>query len=199
MTSEQSAGYLIPAERIEQGILLIRGQKVILDADLAELYGVPTKALIQAVKRNLARFPPDFIFLLTSEEFGALRSQNVTSNTPTGRGGRRYAPFAFTEHGAVMLASILKSKRAMEVSVFVVRAFVRMRRILTEQRQLALKLAELESKLGTHDENFKVVFDAIRQLMQKPKPAPEAPKRKIGFHVSETMAKYYADGKRGRK
>jgi len=193
MTSERSAEYMIPAERIERGILLIRGQKVILDADLAELYGVPTKVLIQAVKRNLGRFPPDFIFQLTPEEFGALRSQIVTSNTPTGRGGRRYPPFAFTEHGVVMLASILKSKRAMEVSVFVVRAFVRMRRILTEQRQLALRLAELESKLGIHDQNFKVVFDAIRQLMEKPKPRPV---RKIGFQVREPLITPYEKPRR---
>jgi hypothetical protein len=108
-------------------------------------------------------------------------------------------PYAFTEHGAVMLAAVLKSKRAVEVSVFVVKAFIRMRRLLTDQRQFALKLAEIESKLAAHDQSIKVVFDAIRQLMQKPKPEPEPPKRKIGFHVSEPMAKFYADGKRRKR
>jgi hypothetical protein len=185
---------MIPVERIEGAILELRGERVMLDCDLAVVYGVRTKALIQAVKRNLDRFPASFMFQLTLDEFSNLRSQFVTSR---GWGGRRHLPYAFTEHGAVMLASVLKSKRAVEVSVFVVKAFIRMRRMLTEQRQLALKLAELESKLGIHDENFKVVFNAIRQLMQKPKPEPETPKRKIGFHVSEPLARY--DAGAGRK
>ena len=199
--------YLIPIERIEGAILELRGERVMLDADLAALYGVSTKRMNEQVRRNAARFPEDFMFQLTADECAALRSQIATSNaivgSPSreaapraGRGGRRYLPYAFTEHGAVMAATVLNSQRAVEISVFVVRAFVRMRRMLTDQRQFALKLAEIESKLAAHDQSIKVVFDAIRQLMQKPKPYPEPPKQKIGFHVSEPMAKYEADGKR---
>jgi hypothetical protein len=185
-------------ERIEGAILLIRGERVMLDADLAAVYGVTTKALNQAVKRNRDRFPDGFIFQLTVDEYAALRSQFVTSNEMPGRGGRRHLPFAFTEHGAVMLAALLKSKRAVEVSVFVVKAFIHMRRMLTDQRRFTLKLDEIEGKLASHDQNFKVVFDAIRRLMEKPKPEPEPP-RKIGFHVSESVAEYGVIGKRRRK
>jgi len=183
MTSEQSVGYMVPVERIEGAILEIRGERVMLDADLAVIYGVTTKALVQAVKRNLDRFPAGFMFQLTPDEFSNLRSQIVTSSW----GGRRYPPYAFTEHGAVMLAALLKSKRAIEVSVFVVKAFIRMRRMLADQRQFALKLAEIESKLSAHDQSIKVVFDAVRKLMEKPKPEPVA---KIGFHVREPTPKY---------
>jgi len=177
---------MVPVERIEGAILELRGQRVVLARDLAVLYGVSTKALNQAVNRNLDRFPKDFVFQLTNAEWTALRSQFVTLK----RGQHiKYLPYAFTEHGAVMAATLLKTRRAAEVSVFVVRAFIRMRRLLAGQRELALKLAELESKLTVHDQNFKDVFDAIRKLMEKPKPEP-APPRKIGFHVSETVVPY---------
>lgn len=167
---------LIPAERIERAILLIRGQKVMLDSDLAELYGVPTKAFNQAVKRNAKRFPEDFMFQLIPEEAEALRSQFVTSNK--GRGGRRYAPYAFTEQGVAMLSSVLNSDRAIEVHIAIMRAFVRLREILATHKDLAEKLVELERKLGEHDKKFQIVFDAIRQLMAPP---PRPKKRRIGF------------------
>jgi hypothetical protein len=175
----------------------MRGQRVMLDSDLAAVYGIPTKALVRAVKRNPDRFPAGFMFQLTREEFGLLRRQFGTSK---GRGGRRHLPYAFTEHGAVMLAAILNSKRAVEVSVFVVKAFIKMRRVLADQRQFALKLAEIESKLAVHDQNFRVVFDAIRRLMQRPELPPEKPHRPIGFQVSDGKAKYVAGGqKRSRR
>jgi hypothetical protein len=198
MTSENGPGYMVPIERIEGAILEIRGERVMLDADLASVYGVTTKALNQAVKRNRDRFPEGFIFQLTPDEYVALRSQFVTSNERPGRGGRRHLPFAFTEHGAVMLAALLKSRRAVDVSVFVVRAFIRMRRMLADQRRFGLKLDEIENKLAAHDQNFKVVFGAIRKLMEKPKPAP-APPRKIGFHVSEMVVPYGVGGKRKKR
>jgi hypothetical protein len=181
---------MVPIERIEGAILEIRGERVMLDADLASVYGVETKMLVRAVRRNIARFPADFMFQLTAEELGNLRCQFGTSSQ---WGGRRYPPYAFTEHGAVMVASVLKSRRAVEVSVVVVRAFVRMRRMLADNRQLAVKLAQLESK---YDAQFKVVFDAIRKLMEKPKPEPKPP-RKIGFHVSDTVVEY--GSRRGRR
>ena len=200
---------MIPIERIESAILEIRGGKVLLDRDLAELYGVTTKRLKEQVRRNRDRFPDDFMFQLTWDEVERLSARSETSTDSLGsrsqiatlkRGANvKYLPLAFTEHGAVMLATILKTKRASEVSVFVVRAFIRMHRMLADQRQLAFKLSELESKLASHDTQFKIVFDAIRQLIQKPKPEPEPPKRKIGFHVSEPMAKYHPNGRRGRR
>jgi hypothetical protein len=162
---------LIPVERIEQTIFVIRGEKVILDADLATLYDVETRSLLQAVKRNGERFPADFMFQLTRKESDYLRSQIVISK---GRGGRRYLPYAFTEHGAIMAASLLNSKTAVEASVQVVRAFVRLRQILASSADLSRKLSELERK---YDAKFKVVFDAIRQLMTP----PSAPRKQIGF------------------
>ena len=161
----------IPLERVEEIILLIRGERVILDTDLAALYGVETRALIQAVKRNRERFPVDFTFQLTREEAGSLRSQFVISK---GRGGRRYAPYAFTEHGAIMAANVLNSERAVQASVQVVRAFVKLRQMLASNAELARKLDELEKK---YDRQFKIVFEAIRQLMT---PAPHKAKP-IGF------------------
>lgn len=168
----------------------IRGQRVIVDADLAALYGVETKRFNEAVKRNLARFPVDFMFTLTPEEFEALRSQFATSNTPDTptRGGRRYAPRVFTEHGALMAATILNSPRAIEVALYVVRAFVRLRELAMTHGDLAKRLDELERKTEalsiSHDEfsrttrhQLKQVFDALRQLMAPPEP----PKRPIGF------------------
>ena len=152
-------------------ILEIRNHNVILDTDLALLYGVETRALIQAVKRNEQRFPLDFMFQLTRKEFDSLRSQIVISNS---RGGRRHLPYAFTEHGAIMAASVLNSERAVEASVQVVRAFVKLRQMLASNVELARKLDELEKK---YDRQFKIVFDAIRQLMSPP-PIPVKP---IGF------------------
>jgi ORF6N domain len=166
---------LIPAERIENSILLIRDQKVLLDADLAALYGVETKALVRAVKRNIERFPEDFMFQLTAEEFDTLRSQFGTSSQ---WGGRRYAPYAFTEQGVAMLSSVLRSERAVEVNIAIMRAFVRLREMLSSHAGLARRLDELEQR---YDEHFRVVFDAIRQLMA-PLTEPEK-KRRIGFRT----------------
>jgi len=168
---------LIPIERIEKAILLIRSQKVILDRDLAELYDVPTKVLNQAVKRNLKRFPDDFMFQLSPEEFENWKSQIVTSNSAI-RMGIRKRPFAFTEHGVAMLSGVLNSDRAIEVNIAIMRAFVKLREILATHKDLARKLEELERKLGQHDTHFQAVFEAIRQLMAPP---PPQPKRRIGF------------------
>jgi len=167
---------VIPVERIEKSILMLRGRKVLLDADLAALYGVPTKVFNQAVKRNIARFPDDFMFQLTAEEFALLRSQIVTSNPGRGK-HTKYLPYAFAEHGVAMLASVLNSSRAIDVSVLIVRAFVRMREALTANRELAHKLAELERRLDTHDEAIQSLMAAIRSLMKPPEPK----QRRIGF------------------
>ena len=167
---------IVPVERIESLILLIRRHKVMLDSDLAELYGVSTKRLNEQVKRNQERFPGDFMFQLTTEETNALRSQIATSKRE--RGGRRYRPYAFTEHGAIMAASVLNSHSAIEVSVYVVRAFVKLREMLRTHKELAQKLAELEKRIEGHDEEIVALFEAIRQLM-KP---PEKPSKRIGFH-----------------
>jgi hypothetical protein len=166
-------------EQIESRIFLIRGQKVMLDQDLAELYGVETKRVNEQVRRNSERFPEDFMFQLTAEEFANLRSQIATSNnqvgSPAGRGGRRHLPYAFTEHGAIMAASVLNSPRAVETSVQVVRAFVRLRQMLSSNAELSRKLATLEKK---YDIQFKAVFEAIRELMT---PLEPRKKRPIGF------------------
>ena len=174
---------LIPSDRIEQSILLIRGHKVMLDADLAQLYGVPTKVLNQAVKRNKNRFPPDFMFQLT----GAEKDEVVTVCDHLRR--LRFSPslpHAFTEYGAIMLATVLNSQRAIEASIYVVRAFVRLREALATHRAVARKLAELEKRIESHDEHIQSLFDAIRQLMTPPEPK----KRNIGFLVRERAAKY---------
>ena len=165
---------LIPSEFIEKKILLIRGQKVMLDSDLASLYGVETKNLNKAIKRNIGRFPLDFMFQLTSEESTALRFQNGTSNQP-GRGGRRYYPYVFTEQGVAMLSSVLNSDRAIEVNILIMRSFVKLREMIASHKDLAKKLEDLEKK---YDSQFKLVFDAIRQLMTPPEPKK---KRPIGF------------------
>ena len=205
----EASSYLIPVERIEGAILELRGERVMLDADLAAVYGVTTRRLKEQVRRNLDRFPAGFMFQLNWDEVLSFRSGLRVSGLGAGsrsqiatlnRGQNvKYLPYTFTEHGAVMLAAVLKSKRAVEVSVFVVKAFIRMRRMLAEQRQFALKLAEIESKLAAHDQSIKVVFDAIRKLMEKPKPYPEPPKQKIGFHVSEKMAEYGVGRKRKKR
>lgn len=170
----------LPVEAIAGHILLIRNHKVLLDADLAELYDVPTKVLVQAVKRNLDRFPEDFMFQLNAEEWEALRSQIVTSNA--GRGGRRYAPYAFTEQGVAMLSTVLSSPRAIAVNIEIMRAFVRLRETLASNKELAAKLEELERKLKTHDQAIAGILDAIRQLMAPPDPKS---KRPIGFVAPE--------------
>ena len=164
---------VVPAERIERAIFSIRGEKMMLDSDLAELYGVETKRLNEQVRRNPNRFPPDFMFQLTAGEWESLRSQFATLKRVE---HRKYLPYAFTEHGALMLANVLNSERAAQTSVMVVRAFVRLRQMLASNAELARKLAALENK---YDAQFKVVFDAIRQLMSP----PARPKREIGFHV----------------
>ncbi len=169
-------GTMVPLERVERRILLIRGHRVMLDADLAELYGVPTKRLNEQVKRNTERFPEDFMFRLTRGETEALKSQIATSKG--GRGGQRYRPYAFTEHGAIMAANVLNSPRAVAMSVLVVRAFVRLRAILASHKELARRLDELERR---YDSQFKAVFDAIRELME-PLEAEEPSKERIGFH-----------------
>jgi hypothetical protein len=162
---------------VESRILFLRHQRVILDSDLAELYGVPVRQLNQQVKRNRNRFPTDFTFQLTAEEDESLRSQIVISKK--GRGGRRYPPYAFTEHGAIMAATVLNSRRAIEMSVFVVRAFVRMREVLAKNRQLAAKINELDRRLETHDTAIQDIIEAIKELM-----VPEPPsKRGIGFQL----------------
>jgi len=177
---------LIPVERIERSILLMRGQKVMLSTDLAELYQVEPRALVQAVKRNIARFPQDFMFQLTEEEYSNLKSQFVISSWG---GVRRARPYAFTEQGVAMLSSILRSRRAIQVNIEIMRAFVRLRRMLASHADLARKLDALERK---YDAQFKVVFDAIRELM-KP---PESKKRPIGFLVEEAKVPYITKMKR---
>jgi len=172
---------LIPPERIERSILLIRGHKVMLDSDLAELYGVTTKRLNEQVRRNLSRFPEDFMFQLTESETRLLRSQIATSKE--GRGGRRYLPYAFTEQGVAMLSSVLNSERAIKVNIEIMRAFVRLRQILASNKELAKRLDEMEKK---YDAQFRVVFEAIRELM-KP---PETKRRPIGFLVEEPHVPY---------
>jgi hypothetical protein len=167
---------MVPTERIESLIFLIRGHKVMLDSDLAALYRVTTKRLNEQVKRNKDRFPSDFMFQLSAQETEDLRSQIATSNN--GRGGRRYRPFVFTEHGAVMLATVLNSPVAVQASIQVVRAFVKLRELLGTQRKLAQKLIELEQKVGGHEEEITAIFEAIRQLMEP----PDKPTRRIGFH-----------------
>jgi phage regulator Rha-like protein len=162
---------VVLVDRIAGAILLLRGEKVMLDADLATLYGVETKALVRAVKRNLDRFPEDFMFQLTKAEFDNLRYQSGTSSS---WGGRRFPPYAFTQHGVTMLSSVLQSERAVQVNIEVVRTFVRLRRILATHESLARKLATLEKK---YDAQFRMVFDAIRELMAP----PPANKRRIGF------------------
>jgi hypothetical protein len=164
---------LIPIEVIEKKIFLIRGEKVMLDSDLAELYGVETFNLNKAVKRNIDRFPDDFMFQLSGEEADSLRFQ-IGMSKKTGRGGRRYLPYVFTEQGVAMLSSVLNSKRAVHVNIEIMRAFVKLRQMLASNAELARKLEALEKK---YDAQFKVVFDAIRQLM-----SPAVPKKgRIGF------------------
>lgn len=164
---------LIPIERVERAILLIRGEKVMLDSDLAELYGVTVRRLNEQVKRNISRFPEDFMFQLTEEEAGLMRSQIATAS----KRNIRYRPYVFTEHGALMLTSVLNSPVAVEASIKIVRVFVRLREVLATYKDLARKIENLERKSFYHDEKFKVVLEAIKGLM-KP---PSSKQRRIGF------------------
>jgi len=174
MKKSMHAKISLPLERIEQKILLIRQQKILLDADLAVLYGVETRVLIQAVKRNIERFPDDFMFRLNQKELEQWRSQFVMSN-PGAKMSLRRPPYAFTEQGVAMLSSVLRSKQAVGVNIQIMRTFVKLRRVLSSQKDLARKLDALETR---YDEQFAVVFDAIRKLMEPP-PLPK--KRRIGF------------------
>jgi hypothetical protein len=174
---------IIPIVLVERKILLVRGQRVMVDSDLAELYGVSTKVLNQAVRRNSDRFPEDFMFQLTEEE----KAEVVTICDHLQKlKFSSFLPYVFTEHGAIMLASVLNSPRAAQVSIYVVRAFVRLCEILSTHKELTAKLMELENRIEKHDEHIHTLFTAIRHLME----SPEKPKREIGFRIKETMAKY---------
>jgi hypothetical protein len=172
---------MVPVERVEKTILLVRGHKVILDADLAKLYGVNTKRLNEQVKRNRQRFPEDFMFQLTAEE-----KAEVVANCDhlSGLKFSRSLPPAFTEHGAIMVASVLNTPRAIEASIFVVLAFVKLREVLATHKQLARKFADLDKPIKDHDEKIEAIFEAIRQLVSP----PEKPRKKIGFLVKEKRA-----------
>ncbi len=178
MATERSAARF-PLEAIRSSIVLLHDRQVMLDEDLAQLYGVETKRLVEQVKRNSARFPDDFMFQLTMEEAAALRSQSATSKT--GRGGRRSAPYAFTEQGVAMLSSVLRSERAIAVNIQIMRAFVEMRRMAAWHEQLAARLDDLESRMGSelgkHERYFAAIFESLRQLAA---PQPK-PKRQVGF------------------
>ncbi len=173
---------LVPIDPIAQRILLIRGHRVMLDSDLATLYKVPTKRLNEQVRRNIKRFPPDFMFQLTPEEFDSLRSHFATLKTRRGQ-HRKYLPYAFTEQGVAMLSGVLNSDRAIDVNVAIMRAFVKLREFALTHKELSRKLNDLEKK---YDTQFSVVFDAIRQLMAQPEPK----KKKIGFIVRERISQY---------
>jgi ORF6N domain len=170
--------------QLESAIYLIRGQRVMFDSDLAAIYGVTTKRLNEQVRRNISRFPEDFAFQLTAEELTNLRSQIATSSF---HGGRRYRPWVFTEHGAIMLASVLNSDVAVQASVRVVRAFVRLREMVAANAQLAVKLEELERRLDSHDKAIVDLFATLKQLLEPPEPPK---RREIGFHVREKAAHY---------
>lgn len=182
----------LPADGIERSIFLIRGHKVMLDFHLAALYGVETKNLNRAVKRNADRFPADFMFHLTAEELGNLKFQFGTSSST--HGGRRKPTSAFTEQGVAMLSSVLRSKRAIQVNVAIMRAFVRLRETLALHKDLAVKLADLERKIEGHDESIRTLFEAFRQLMAP----PEKPRKEIGFHMKEDAVPYRVKRKTAR-
>ncbi|PYI91931.1 MAG: DNA-binding protein [Verrucomicrobia bacterium] len=199
---------IIPVPRIAPRILLLRGERVLLDFDLAALYDVETRILNQAVKRNARRFPSDFMFQLSDEEMEMISqfvissaerprkkeasnsSQSVMSS-PKHR-GKRYRPYAFTEQGVAMLSSVLKSDRAVKVNIAIMRAFVKLRQTIESNRELARKFADLEQRVGKHDEEIAAILDAIRQLMAP----PEKPRREIGFHVREKAPRYRARNRR---
>jgi hypothetical protein len=177
--------FVVPIERIANAIFLIRDQKVLLDSTLAELYGVDTKTLNRAVKRNADRFPLDFMFRLDEQEVANLRCQIGTSSSV--HGGRRYLPFAFTEQGVAMLSSVLNSPRAIQVNIAIMRAFIKLREALATNQDLSRKFADLESRVGDHDEKFAEIIEAIRQLISPP---ADETKREMGFHVKESSPPY---------
>jgi hypothetical protein len=195
----------MPIKPLETLILTIRKEKVILDADLAEIYGVPTKALNQAVKRNSDRFPSDFVFQLSEEALDSLRSQFVTANAQSSdfqydgalrsqfvtlkRGGRRTAPYAFTEHGALMAANVLNSPEAVKMSVYVIRAFIKQRQLILSQEEILKRLAQIDKKLLQHDNVLKVIWRELQPLLNPP---PDPPKPEVGFHVKEQPSPYRA-------
>jgi len=176
---------MVSPEHIALRIVVLRGSKVLLDSDMAELYGVETKALNLAVKRNAGRFPVDFMFQLATEEAANLRFQIETSSST--HGGRRYCPYAFTEQGVAMLSSVLNSERAVQVNIAIMRAFVKLRKAIESNLELARKFAELEARVGGHDEQIAEIIEAIHQLIA---PSPEPLKREIGFHVHEPTTPY---------
>jgi len=178
---------LIPIERIERAILFIRGEKVMLDADLAELYGVETKRLKEAVKRNINRFPEDFMFELNEIEFENWRSQFASSNL-SDKMGLRQPPFCFTEQGVAMLSSVLNSKQAIEVNIRIIRIFTKMREILSAHKDILLKLEQLERKVNKHDDDIQLIFKALKQLLNTPNP----PRKKIGYKyfIIECLQRY---------
>lgn len=182
MKTERASDRTLPIETVIQ---TIRREKVILDSDLARIYGVETRVLNQAVRRNLKKFPSDFMFRLNLSEARQLNRSQAVIGSQKHR-DPRFLPYAFTEHGAIMAANVLNSRRAVQMSVFVVRAFVHLRRMVGAHNDMAAKLSELERKVASHDGNIKALFDAIRQLMAP----PEGKKRKIGFLVEEKAAAY---------
>lgn len=188
---------IIPVDRVEQCIYVIRGHKVILDVDLARIYGVSTARLNQQVRRNRKKFPTDFVFELTRKEFDNLMLHSATSSS--GYGGRRKLPLAFTEHGAIMAATVLNSPQAVLMSVLVVRAFVQMRETLTNHHELVRKLAELERRLTGHDDAIRHLFGVIRQLLGPPEANPETPPKQIGFHARERGVAYRTKSKNAGK
>jgi phage regulator Rha-like protein len=171
----QSESLSIPPIIIERRIFLIRGVKVMLDSDLAELYDLPVKVLVQSLKRNPDRFPDDFMFQLTKEEFDSLRSQIVTSNT--GRGGRRYLPYAFTEHGVSMLSSVLNSKRAVQLNILIIRTFIKIREILASNKELSYKIEELEREQRVQNKHINAIYSILGKFLEE----PVKPKGSIGF------------------
>jgi len=177
---------IVLSKRVESRILFLRGQRVLLDVDLAELYGVEVRQLNQQVKRNAKRFPPAFRFQVADKELEILRSQNVISRRQ--HGGNRYRPYAFSEHGAIMAATVLNSERAIEMSIFVVMAFVRMREILSENREIAKKLAEIEQKLKNHDGDIVCLFSTVKRLLEPVRTR----RRRIGFQLPEASRTKYA-------
>jgi len=179
---------VIPVEKVEKAIFMIRGQKVMLDKDLAKLYNVSTSVLNKAVTRNIERFPSDFMFQLTKEEFSNLKFHFGTSSW----GGTRKLPRAFTEQGVAMLSSVLKSKRAVQVNIEIMRVFVRLREMLATHKELARKFEELEERIAAHDGQIQAIFEAIQQLMA----SPEKPRKRIGFEVKEGRIPY---GKKTRR
>jgi len=182
---------VISVARIAQSICVLRGQKVMLDFDLAVLYRVSTGQLNRAVKRNATRFPPDFMFQLSASDTRILRCQFGISSW----GGRRGRPYAFTEQGVAMLSSVLKSERAVKVNIAIMRAFVKLRQTLETNHELARKFSQLEQRVGKHDEEIRAIIDAIRQLMTP----PDKPKREIGFHVREQAPRYRTHRTRGTR